>query len=99
MLKRDQTLSKYVTVEWTTMTPQNSMHLGLASSTDMSYIMFTLTVTLDRKVLLFQIINGGKTNELLPEGFGLNVNEKQNSKTEKMIVIPYVKEDQFALLI
>ena len=67
MLNSDKTPSKYVTAGRTTMAPKNSTHVGLAGSTDKRTITLTLTVTLDGKILLFQIIYGGKTDHSLPK--------------------------------
>ena len=67
VLNSDQTPSKYVTVGRTTMTPKNSARVGLAGSTDKRSITLTLTVTLDEKILPFQIIYGSKTDQSLPK--------------------------------
>ena len=105
VLNSDQTLSKYVTISRTTMAPKNSTRIGLAGSTDKRSITLTLTVTLDGKILLFQIIYGGKTS--LPKiiflaKFSTSVNEKHYSNTEKVIKHRRKKigdADQYALLI
>ena len=67
ILNSDQTPSKYVTVGRTTMAPKNSNRVGLAGSDDKRSITLTLTVTLDGKILPFQIIYGGKTKQSLPK--------------------------------
>ena len=66
VLNSDQTPSKYVTVGRTRITPKNSTRVSLAGSTDKPSITLTLTVTLDGKILPFQIIYGGKTDQSLP---------------------------------
>ena len=99
VLNSDQTPSKYVTVGRTTMAPKNSTRVGLAGNTDKRSITLTLTVTLDGKMLPFQIIYGGKTGQSLPKitfsaKFSTSVNEKHYSNTItthlQEIVIPYV---------
>ena len=45
------------------MSPKNSTRVGLAGSTNKRSITMTLTVTLDGKILPFQIIYGGKTDQ------------------------------------
>ena len=101
MLNSDQTPSTYVTVGRTTMAPKNSARVGFAGSTDNRSITLTLTVTLDGKILPFQIIYGGETDQSLPKitfpaKFSASVNEKHYSNTEEVIkhsqktVIPYV---------
>ena len=62
VLNSDQTPSKYVTVGRTTMAPKNSTRVGLAGITDKRSITLPLTVTLDGKILPFQITDGGKTD-------------------------------------
>ena len=105
VLNSDKIPSKYVTVGRTTMAPKNSTRVGLAGSTDKRSITLTLTVTLDEKILPFQIIYGGKTDQSLPkmtfpEKFNANVNEKHYSNTEEVIkhlqeiVIPYINEER-----
>ena len=87
------------------MTTKNSTRVGLAGSTDKRSIPLTLTVTLDGKILPFQIIYGGKTDQSLPKitftaKFSTSVNEKYYSNIEKVIkhlqeiVIPYVNEER-----
>ena len=84
---------------------KNSIRVGLAGSTNKRCITFTLTVTLDGKILLFQIIYGGKTDQSLsnitfPAKFSTSVNKKHYSNTEEVIkhlqeiVIPYVNEER-----
>ena len=51
------------------MAPTNLRRVGLAGSGDKRAITLTLTVTLDGKILPFQIIYGGKTNQSLPSHF------------------------------
>ena len=103
VLNSDQTPSKYVTVCRTIIAPKNSARVGLAGSTDKCNITVTLTVTLDGKILPFQIIYRGKTVQSLPKmtylaKFSTSVNEKHYSNTEEVIkhlqgiVIPYVNE-------
>ena len=92
VLNSDQTLSKYVTVCCTTMAPKTSTRFGLAGSTDKHSITLTLTVTLDGKILPFQIIQGGKTDRSLPKiafpvQFSTSVGEKHYSKTEEVSYI------------
>ena len=105
VLNSDKTPSKFVTVGRTTMAPKNSTHVGLAGSTDKRSITLTLTVTLDGKILLFQIIYGGKIDQSLPKmkfpvKFSANVNKKHYSNTEEVIkhlqeiVIPYINEER-----
>ena len=76
--------------------------VGLAGSTDKCSIKLTLTVTLDGKILPFQIIYGAKTNQSLlkitfPAKF--STSEKHYSNNEEVIthlqevVIPYVNEE------
>ena len=102
---RDQTPSKYVTAGRTTMTPKNSTRVGLAGSTDDCSIALTLTVTLDGKLIPFQLIYGGKTDPSLPKivfpaKFSTSFNVKHYSKTEKVIkhlqeiAIAYVNEER-----
>ena len=57
LLNSDQTPSKYVTIGSTTMA-KNSTRVGLAVSANKRSITFTLTVTLDGKMLPLQIIYG-----------------------------------------
>ena len=57
LLNSDQTPSKYVTNSSTTMA-KNATHVGLAVSANKRSITFTLTVTLDGKILPLQIIYG-----------------------------------------
>ena len=105
MLNSDQTPSKYVTVGRTTMAPKNPTRVSLAGSTDKRSITLTLTVTLDGKILLFQIIYGDKSDQSLPKitfpaKFSTSVNEKHYSNTEEVIkhlqeiVIPYANEER-----
>ena len=86
------------------MAPKNSTRVRLAGSTDKRIITLTLTVTLDGKILPFQIIYGGKTDQSLPKitfpaKFSTSVNEKHYSNTDEVIkhlqeiVIPYVTID------
>ena len=102
VLNSDQTPSKYVTVGRTAMASKNSTRIGLA---DKRSITLTLAVTLDGKILPFQIIYGGKTDQSLPNitfpaKFSTSVNEKHCNNTEEVIkhlqeiVIPYVNEDR-----
>ena len=83
------------------MASKNSTRADLAGSTDKRSITLTLLVTLDGKILPFQTIYGGKTNQSLPEitfpaKFNTIVNEKHYSNTEEVIkhlqeiVIPYL---------
>ena len=93
MLNRDQTPSKYVTVGRTAMVAKNLTRVGLAGSTDKRNITMTLTVTLDGKILPFQIIYGGKTDQSLPnitfpEKFSTSVNEKHYSNNEEEVIKP-----------
>ena len=105
VLNSDQTASKYVTVGRTTMAPKNSSRVDLAGRTDKRSITLTLTVTLYGKILPFQIINGGKTDQSLtkitfPAKLSTSANEKHHSNTEEVIkhlqeiVIPYVNEER-----
>ena len=105
MINNDQKPSKYVTTGRTTMAPKNSTRIGLAGSTDKRKITSILTVTLDGKILPFQIIYEGKTDQLLPKitfptKFSTRVNEKHYTNTEEVIkhfqeiVIPYVNEER-----
>ena len=106
VLNGDQTPPpKYVTVGRTTMAPKNLTCVGLAGSTDKCSITLTLTVTLDGKILPFQIIYGGKTDQSLlkitfPAKFSTSINEKHYSNTDEVIkhlqeiVIPYVNEER-----
>ena len=105
VLKSDQILSKYVTVGRSTMTPKISSRFGLAGSTDKCSITLTLAATLDGKILPFQIIHEGVTNQSLPKikfpaKSSSSVNEKNYSNTEEVIkhlqeiVIPYVNEER-----
>ena len=84
MLNSDHTSSKYATVGRTTMASKNSTCADLAGSTNKRSITLTLLVTLDGKILPFQTIYGGKTNQSLPEitfpeKFNTIVNEKHYS--------------------
>ena len=88
VLNSNQTPSKYVTVGRTTIAPKNSARVGLAGSTEKRNNTLTLTVTPDGKILPFQIIYGGKTDQLLPKitfpaKFSTSVNEKHYSNTEE----------------
>ena len=105
MLNSDQTPSKYDIVGRPTMTPKNSTRVGLVGRTDKRSIALTLTVTLDGKILPFQIIYGGKTDQSLlkttfPAKFSTSVNETHYSNTEEVIkylqeiVVPYVNEER-----
>ena len=105
VFNRDQTTSKYVTAGRTTMAPKNSTRLGLAGSTDDRSIALTLKVTLDGKLIPFQLICGGKTDLSLPKivfpaKFSTSFNVKHYSETEKVIkhlqeiAIPYVNEER-----
>ena len=57
LLNSNQTPSKYVTIGSTTMA-KNSTRVGLAVSANKRSITFTLTVTLDGKILPLQVIYG-----------------------------------------
>ena len=103
MLNSDQTPSKYVTVGRTRMAPKNSTRVSLAGSIDKPSITLTLTVTLNGKILPFQIIYGGKTDQSLPKiTFPATISTKHNKKHYsnigevikhlQEIVIPYVNE-------
>ena len=105
VLNSDQTPSEYVTVGRTTMAPKNSTRVGLTGSTNKRRITLTLAVTLDGKILPFQIIYGGKTDQSLPKitfpaKFSTSVKEKHYSDTEEVfkylqeIVMPYVIEER-----
>ena len=105
MLNSDQAPSKYVTVGRTAMAPKNSTCVGLAGSTEKCSTTLTLIVTLNGKILPFQIIYEGKTDQSLPKitfpaKFNTSVNEKHYSNTEevikhlKEIVVPYVNEER-----
>ena len=105
LLNSDQTLSKYVTVGRTATARKNSTCVGLAGSTDKRSITLALTVILDGKILPFQIIYGGKTDQSFtkipfPAKFSTSVNKKHYSNTEEVIkhfqeiVIPYVNEER-----
>ena len=105
MLNRDETSSICVTVGRTTIASKNSTCAGLAGSPNKPTITLILTVTLDRKILPFQIIYGGKTNQSLkkitfPANFSTSVNDKHYSNTEEVIkhlrkiVIPYVNKER-----
>ena len=90
VLNRDQTPLKYVTFGRTTMAQKNSTRFRLAGRTDKRSITLTLTVTLDGKILQFQIIYGGKTNQSLPKitfpaNFSTSVNEKHYNNAEEII--------------
>ena len=89
------------------MAPTNLRRVGLARSGDKRAITLTLTVTLDGKILPFQIIYGGKTNQSLPrvtfpKGFSTSAKEKHHSNTEevakhlKEIIVPYINEERKA---
>ena len=72
------------------MAPKNSTRVRLAGSTDKRIITLTLTVTLVGKILPFQIIYGGKTDQSLPKitfpaKFSISVNGKHYSNTEEVI--------------
>ena len=67
MLNSDQTPTKYVIVGRTTMAPKNSTQVDWAGSTDKRSSALTLTVTVDGKILPFQIIYGSKTDQSLPK--------------------------------
>ena len=105
MLNSDQIPSQYVTVVRTTMAPKNLTRVGLAGNTYKRSITLTLTVTLEGKILPFQIIYGAKTDQSLPKitfpaKFSTSVNEKHYSNTEEVIkhlqeiVIPCVNEER-----
>ena len=105
VLDNDQPPSKYGTVGRTTMVPKNSTRVGLAGRTDKRSITLTLTVTLGGKILQFQIIYGGKTDQSLQKitffaKFRTSVSEKHYSNTEEVIkhsqgiVILYVNEER-----
>ena len=105
VLNSDQTPSKYVQVGRFTMAPQGSKKVGKVGSDDKRTITLTFTVTLDGKILPFQIIYKGKTQQSIPkvkfpEGFSLSANIKHHSNTEevlkhlKEIVIPYVNAER-----
>ena len=92
--------SKYVTVGRTTMAPKNLTRVDLAGSVPKRSITLTLRVTLDGKILPFQIIYGSKTDQSLPKitfpaKFSASVNGKHYINTEEVIkylqeiVIPY----------
>ena len=77
----------------------------MAGGTDKSIITLTLTVTLDGKILPFQIIYGDKIDQSLPKTtfsakFSTSVNEKHYSNTEEVIkylqetAVPYVTEER-----
>ena len=87
------------------MAPTNLRRVGLAGSGDKRAITLTLSVTLDGKILPFQIIYGGKTNQSLPrvtfpKGFSTSAKEKHHSNTEevakhlKEITVPYINEER-----
>ena len=90
VLNSDQTTSKYVTVGRTAMAPTNSTCVGSAQSTAKCSITLILTVSLNGKILPFQIIYGGKTDQSLPKitfpaKFSISVNGKHYSNTEEVI--------------
>ena len=87
------------------MAPENLTRVGLDGSSDKPSITLTLTVTLDGKILPFQIIYEDKTNQSLPKitfsaNFSASVKEKHYSNTEEVIkhlqevVIPYANEER-----
>ena len=103
VLNKDQTPSKYVTFGRTQLAPKNSTRVGLAGSADKPSITLALTVTLHGKILPFQMIYGGKTDQSIPEvtfPAKLSVNEKHYNNTDEVIkhlrkiVIPYVNEER-----
>ena len=107
VLNSDHTPSKYyVTVGRTTMAERNISTVQIAAgSTDRRSITATFLVTLDGKILPFQLIYGGKTTRSLPpvsflESFSLSVNPKHFSNTNevikhiKEIVVPYVNQQR-----
>ena len=67
ILNSDQTPSKYVQVGRFTMSPKGAKKVGVAGSADKRMITLTLTFTLDGKMLPFQVIYKGKTNQSLPK--------------------------------
>ena len=75
VLNSDQTSSKYATFGRTTMAPKSSTRVGLAWSTYKRRITMNLTVTLDGKILPFQIISGK---------FSTSVNEKHYTTQGKL---------------
>ena len=90
VLSHDQTPSKYVTVGRSTIAPKNSTRVGLGGSTDKCSITLTLAVTLDGKILPFQIIYRDKTDQSVPKitfpaKFSTSVNEKHCNNTEEVI--------------
>ena len=87
------------------MAPKSVKHVAIAGLNDRRAITLTLTISLDGKMLPFQVIYGGKTKQSLPkvkfpDGFSLSVNEKHYSNKEEVIkhlneiVIPYVKRER-----
>ena len=103
VLNKDQTPSKYVTFGRTQLAPKNSTRVGLAGSTDKRSITLALTFTLHGKILPFQMIYGGKTDQSLSKvtfPAKLSVNEKHYNNTDEVIkhlrkiVIPYVNEER-----
>ena len=110
VLNSDQTPSKYVTVGRTTLVQRNTTTVNIAGSTDKRSITATFTVTLDGRILPFQVIYGGKTTRSLPsvsfpESFSLRVNEKHFGNTDEVIkhlmeiVVPYVNQQRKELLL
>ena len=95
IMNSDQTPSKYATAGRTSLAPKNSQHFSLAGADDKRAITWTLTVTVDEKILPFQAVHGGETKQLLYKvkflaGFSLIVNQKHCSNTDE--VMRHVKD-------
>ena len=101
VIKRYQRMSKYVQLRRFTMALQSANKVGVAGIAYKRMITLTLTVTMDGKILWFQVICKGKIKQPLqkvnfPAGFSLNANIKHHSNTQKVlkhldeIAIPYV---------
>ena len=104
----DQTPSKYVPVERSTLAEKNVKDVLISGSSDKRSITATFTETLDGSFSPFQLIYKGKTTQSLPkidfsDGFSLSVNEKHFSNTQesikflKEIVSPFVDKKRSEL--
>ena len=98
----DQTPSKYVCVDKTTMAEKGSKHVSKRGSDDKRAITATLSETLSGQILPFQLIYTGKTKRSLPDaqfpkGFSLSYNPSHWSNEEETlrlindVIKPYIE--------
>ena len=108
ILNLDQTNSKYVSMNKTTLARQGSKSVPIAGLNDKRSMTATFTITLNGTFLPMQLIYGGTTSQSwakveFPETFSLSANPKHYSNTEESvklieeIIIPYIKKERDTL--